>query len=641
MGAHRLPSGAVGHEGGEALTAGALPVALLEAARAVAERIGARGAALAFLEARARAHDGGRAVVFGVDDPGLGARPAGAAGRLYEALLGGGARRGLGAFYTPDALADRLVGAALAGADDADVADGALPFVVDPACGAGAFLLAAARRLEARARGAGHPQPRAAAAACLSGVDKDPGAIEICRAVLAAEGYEVPADRLAAADALAAPWPVERAGAVVGNPPFVNIVRLPGAERAALKARYRTFRNKCDLYGLFVEAAADHLAPGGRLALILSDSFLGAASFAPLRRLLFDDDAIACRSIDRIEGPAFAAAVHPMAVVAERRRALRTPGAPDGTIRFGTLDATGRPGAQVHIDAGRLARRAHRSVAIPADPEDLVVAEAMADGAVPLGELATLSLGVKTGDDGRFLSQARASASFVPCVRGRSLARYRARRDGFLDYRPEVLRTVHGARPRRIESFDRPLKILLRETSGARLVAAMDTARLVPLDTVHAIFPHEGDAPPACSLWYLLAILCAAPTSYWYGQHHPGAHVKAAEVRALPVPPPHPPSASSASLPSPADLAAAVAGAVLFLARGDPAAAPPTSCLAAPVRHVLLDLLARELSREGPDDAHRAAAVALVDAIVAHAYGVTAAEPPVDRAGARRYRLLR
>jgi len=53
-------------------------------------------------------------------------------------MLSRARRRELGAFYTPSDVADRLVERALP--------EGA-PVVCDPACGDGAFLLAAARRL--------------------------------------------------------------------------------------------------------------------------------------------------------------------------------------------------------------------------------------------------------------------------------------------------------------------------------------------------------------------------------------------------------------------------------------------------------------------------------------------------------------
>ncbi|MFW6369409.1 MAG: TaqI-like C-terminal specificity domain-containing protein, partial [Myxococcota bacterium] len=159
---------------------------------------------------------------------------------------------------------------------------------------------------------------------------------------------------------------------------------------------------------------------------------------------------------------------------------------------------------------------------------------------VPLGELAEVVLGIKTGDDSRFIVEGDRppGESYVRCVRGREVAPWQSSGPGaWLRYDPEEMRAVHGARPRRRESFERPEKLLVRETSGTRLIAAFDDKGRFPLDTLHCVLVKEGSA---ASLWYLLAILNSGPASFYYGLHHPGPHVKASELRALPVPPPAP-----------------------------------------------------------------------------------------------------
>jgi type II restriction/modification system DNA methylase subunit YeeA len=73
--------------------------------------------------------------------------------------------------------------------------------VVDPACGSGHFLLAAARRLAERWRqlrspdGAVTPQAyrhalREVVARCIFGVDRNPMAVELARTALWLEGFE-------------------------------------------------------------------------------------------------------------------------------------------------------------------------------------------------------------------------------------------------------------------------------------------------------------------------------------------------------------------------------------------------------------------------------------------------------------------
>jgi len=124
-------------------------------------------------------------------------------GTVRLVAAGVGERRRRGSFATPPELASALVAHALPDPGPGDRE----PTVVDPACGAGALLLAALARLLAL----GLPPDRAAAA--LHGVDDDPAAIAVCRACLAVEATaaghpcapEDFADRLVVGDALLGP----------------------------------------------------------------------------------------------------------------------------------------------------------------------------------------------------------------------------------------------------------------------------------------------------------------------------------------------------------------------------------------------------------------------------------------------------
>ena len=119
----------------------------------------------------------------------------------------GNARKVSGSYYTPDSLVQALLDSALtplldateAGAEDPVAALLALR-VVDPACGSGHFLLAAARRIAARvaaARTGGAPSPddyrhalRDVMGACIHGVDRNPMAVELTKVALWIESVE-------------------------------------------------------------------------------------------------------------------------------------------------------------------------------------------------------------------------------------------------------------------------------------------------------------------------------------------------------------------------------------------------------------------------------------------------------------------
>uniref|UniRef100_UPI000EB0E4AB Eco57I restriction-modification methylase domain-containing protein n=2 Tax=Pseudomonas TaxID=286 RepID=UPI000EB0E4AB len=143
----------------------------------------------------------------------LPARTFGFVGRTEEGSTAGNARKLTGSYYTPDSLVQELIKSALdpvieqrLTTNPANPTAALLAIrVIDPACGSGHFLLAAARRLaeklaqlrslEGGQEGAIQPQDyrhalREVVARCIYGVDRNPMAIELARMALWLEGYE-------------------------------------------------------------------------------------------------------------------------------------------------------------------------------------------------------------------------------------------------------------------------------------------------------------------------------------------------------------------------------------------------------------------------------------------------------------------
>ena len=167
-------------------------------------------------------------------------------------------RKLLGAWYTPPELVDHVVTRLL----DGLVTPADRPVrVLDPACGDGRFLIEIAHRL--RQRGV----------ACeLIGCDIDPAALD---------AIDDPSVCRVNADALAVDWAGATFDIVVGNPPFLSQMSTATTRRGA--SRHGG--------GPYADAAAEFLslavrlarADGGRVALVLPQSIIGARDCGPVR----------------------------------------------------------------------------------------------------------------------------------------------------------------------------------------------------------------------------------------------------------------------------------------------------------------------------------------------------------------------
>lgn len=205
-------------------------------------------------------------------------------GALHAGLMPGEERARHGVYYTPPALAERLVELA-----DQGGVDWATARVLDPAAGCGAFLVPLALRMAAAARNVEPALAVRSIATRLRGLELDPVAAWIsCVMVEAAllpllRGTGQRLSPCRAVDALTVP-DIADADLVIGNPPYGRLTLAPDT-----RARFaRSLYGHANLYGLFMDLAVRFAAPGGLIAFLTPSSFLAGDYFKHLRRTLTD-----------------------------------------------------------------------------------------------------------------------------------------------------------------------------------------------------------------------------------------------------------------------------------------------------------------------------------------------------------------
>ena len=201
---------------------------------------------------------------------------------IYHGLVPRAVRHRLGEYYTPTWLAEHVL--------DSVGFDGTRSVrVLDPACGSGTFLLAAA----ARFRQALPEKAQAIQPGCLAGYDLNPVAVAAARANLVMATADTGIDPNVVAQSISlrdsildtADAPCEF-DYVVGNPPWIAWDHLPQAYRDATKPLWRRYGlfslggdkaryggGKKDLSTLLLYTAADrYLKNGGRLGFVVTQT---------------------------------------------------------------------------------------------------------------------------------------------------------------------------------------------------------------------------------------------------------------------------------------------------------------------------------------------------------------------------------
>ncbi|MBI1851348.1 MAG: N-6 DNA methylase [Planctomycetes bacterium] len=233
---------------------------------------------------------------------------------------------------------------------------------------------------------------------------------------------------------------------VVANPPYVRQERIDAPTKSALHARLATLESgpvskRSDLFVYFFLRLREILAPGGGAAIVTSNSWLHTAYGAGLRRFLLRELEIVTVLETNAERWFGDAHVHGLVVVLRRPRALHRSATPvDFVVRTTALDDHGaeptvpaaRPTGPIdhaatepfappvyrtrRMDRDVLARREEEggppwTLELRAPDVFLEILERAEDRLVPLGEVARVRFGGKTGANSFFYVAVEAKPS--------------------------------------------------------------------------------------------------------------------------------------------------------------------------------------------------------------------------------------
>ena len=294
---------------------------------------------------------------------------------------------------------------------------------------------------------------------------------------------------------------------VIGNPPYINIANLTDDyARMFYQRNYKTVKNKCDLYSIFTERAYGLLRTRGLCSFIFSNSWLGTDSFSLFRKFLVSETTV-IRLVDLPDKVFENATVKTCIILFSK-----------GTVFY-------------KMDHSLTYKNIKRYDNYPFSFEqgiDLSKVEVVA-----LGDIAEFSLGIKTSNDKKFISNSPFPEDSYRLIRGRNIQRYNTPlSQEWIWYRPDLFMEKVGAGPRKLENFLVKQKILIQDIAQ-EICATIDSNMYLCNDTINLIFSIDDKF----KFEYILGLLNSKPVRFWHKKIFPeGLHIKIYQLKEIPIP---------------------------------------------------------------------------------------------------------
>jgi len=406
--------------------------------------------------------------------------------------------------------------------------------ILDPACGAGAFLSGACSYLQARYPHATTTEIQR----CLYGVDIDSSALDRASSML-------PAANLILGDAILDPgtgngrsargvdWHrlfpdiMARGGfdAVVGNPPWVSLSGRFGsraysdAEVAFLRQRFGGNSYMPNVFEYFIARGLELTRPGGYFSFIVPDRLAFNKHFAELRRRLLTQTEV----ILLIYGVPFPGATADTLIFVFRKAEPKS-----GTL----FPAVEHDRFTLMCSQDEVLRhpRCEFPTPLPRAVAKVVQRMEQLPGRVWLGDICQCTSGF--GGKSHLIHDTQTSDTQIPVLKGSGVGRYQIRKTYWFDFRRENL-TGRTSDPAKLGASP---KVLIRKT-GRRLVATYDTSGIYPEQSLYFLHENRSDL----DFRFILGILNSQLIDVYYRARcltnwRTIAQVKKADLDRIPLP---------------------------------------------------------------------------------------------------------
>jgi type I restriction-modification system DNA methylase subunit len=319
--------------------------------------------------------------------------------------------------------------------------------------------------------------------------------------------------------------------AVMGNPPYVFIDSIPEILRSYLKNTSSTWDYRYDLYGSFTEFGHDVKREKGTFGYIIPHSILNNNSFRDLRQFIVNQS----ESIDIIDFTSSVfkdASNEPMILLTRKSRSNQP------ILRGALLDPQDLMTAEEELteySVKSISQLPEKPFLVRGGPwiEKILTL----DGVAPLGDLADMVQGLRTGNNTERLSKQKETTKHWKALHGEDISRYHCNWSGtYVLYDRDMLSRDQAARPREEKYWKADQKILVQEIRNVhlpqRIVAAVDSEKRIGLNTTNAIIEREH---VELDLYYTLAVISSTLINSFFRCCFVDNHIATQYLESIPL----------------------------------------------------------------------------------------------------------
>ena len=417
-------------------------------------------------------------------------------------------KRKSGQYYTPESFAERLVEELMKQSKQNSTS-----MVLDPSCGDGSFLLAAAKyfRLDN-----------------IYGYDIDIYALLVSAVRLVAEYPNNGWPKLKKCNYLLEENK-ENFDLIVGNPPYR--VNLDEIIKEKLIDKYLTAEGEKDLYTFFLEESLNRLKPEGFLAMLTSHTWLVNHQCKKIRKYIFENSRV--RGVYMLPSRFFTAAPGVLPVVLFTEKIISKEKY-EVNVYSNYSEKIGWS-SRFFADSDKfISGNGLRNSIIP----DFLrpVFKKMEENALTLGDICRIGVGIqesvkKEGSSSIYVSDKAINSDYKPVLKGKEISPFKVCwNNKYIHYGPHL---AYAGDERVYLSPKILYQNIRNEKLPIRLVAALDKDCFYPKNSLSFIQSNCEDY----SLELIVGLMNSLLVNCWFSSNNHSFHVTVTQVRKIPLPP--------------------------------------------------------------------------------------------------------